>query len=257
MAGRVLLPLLPALLGVVASALNVRVVPESETVTVIVSSADPRSPSGAFAGSLSLNGSSSEIPITGAARAIGERLEIAMKIRYRDVPEDWIKRFRAADFDYALRGRVAGGSAVAWSGTRRWSEISVDRRDGATAGFVKLGSIALTQFSLLESAARAEVTVGNPLSFPLKVASTSYRLFANGREVGSGSTGEMILRAAQETTLPLPIDLDHVELLAAAGSALRAGGEVAGRLRGSLVVRLPGGDIPVPLDLSGRVSLLR
>ena len=57
--------------------------------------------------------------------------------------------------------------------------------------------------------------------------------------------------------MSLPIDLDHGELLAAAGSALRAGGEIEGRLRGSLVVRLPGGDIPVPIDLSGRVSLLR
>ena len=57
--------------------------------------------------------------------------------------------------------------------------------------------------------------------------------------------------------MKLPIDLDHGELLAAAGSALRSGGDVEGRLRGTLVVRLPGGDIPVPLDLLGRFSVLR
>ncbi len=238
-------------------AVDLRVVPELESFTAIVSRAEPGASAGAFSGSLSLYGSPSAIPITGVARASAERLELTLKIRYRDVPEDWIKRFRAADFDYRLRGRVAGGSAVDWSGTRRWGEVSIEKREEAASGFVKLGSIALTQFSLFESAARAEVTVRNPLSIPLKLASTSYTLFANGREVGSGSTDEMILKAGQETTLSLPIDLDHSQLLAAAGSALRSSGEVEGRLRGSLVVRLPGGDIPVPLDLSGRVSLLR
>jgi LEA14-like dessication related protein len=67
----------------------------------------------------------------------------------------------------------------------------------------------------------------------------------------------MILRPGQETTLRLPIDLDHGQLLAAAGSALSSGGDVEGRLRGALVVRLAGGDIPVPLELSGRLSALR
>ena len=257
MASRILLLVLSAMLFAVAAPLEIRVVPESETFTVVVSGAEPRAQAGAFSGSVSLNGSASEIPITGVARAAADRLELSLKVRYRDVPEDWIKRFRAADFDYRLRGRVAGEKAVEWSGTRRWSEIAIEKGEEVASGFVKLGSIALTQFSLFESAAKADVTVKNPLSFPLKLASTSYRLFANGREVGSGSTNEVILKAGQETTLALPIDLDHGQLLAAAGSALRSGGEVEGRLRGSLVVRLPGGDIPVPLDLSGRVSLLR
>lgn len=257
MASRILLLVLSAMLLAVAAPLEIRVVPESETFTVVVSGAEPRAQAGAFAGSLSMNGSASEIPITGVARAAADRLELSLKVRYRDVPEDWIKRFRAADFDYVLSGRVAGGSVLEWSGTRRWVEVALEKREEAISGFVRLGSIALTQFSLLESAAKANVTVKNPLAFPLKLASTSYRLFANGREVGSGSTGEMILKAARETTLNLPLDLDHGQLLAAAGSALRSGGEVEGRLRGSLVVRLPGGDIPVPLDLSGRVSLLR
>jgi len=257
MGSRIVLVAASALLCAVAAPLQIRVVPESETLTVVVSGSEPRGQAGAFSGSLSLNGSSSRIPVAGIARPAGQRLELSVKLRYRDVPEDWISRFRAADFDYRLLGQIAGGSAVEWSGTRRWAEIGLEKREDAAAGFVRLGSLALTQFSLLESAAKAEVAVRNPLSFPLKLASTSYRLFANGREVGSGSTGEMTLQAAQETTLNLPIDLDHGQLLSAVGSALRSGGEVEGRLRGNLVVRLPGGDIAVPLDLSGRVSLLR
>jgi len=246
-----------ALLASAATPADIRVVPELEAITVILSGPKAGASAGAFSGSVSLNGSSSEVPVTGLARVSGERLELSVKMRYRDLPEDWIRRLRASDFDYRLRGRVAGGSPVEWSGTTRWDQIEVEKREDAASGFVKLTSIQLTEFSLLESAARAEVTVRNPLAFPLKLASASCRLFANGREVGSGATGEMILGPGQETTLKLLIDLDHGQLLAAAGSALRSGGDIEGRLRGALVVRLPGGDIPVPLDLSGRFSVLR
>lgn len=236
---------------------DIRVVPELDAFTVILSGVEPGAPAGAFSGSASLNGSSSEAPVAGLARVSGKRLELSIKMRYRDVPEDWIKRFRAPDFDYRLRGRVAGASPIEWSGTRRWREVEVENRGVTASSFVKLASIQLTEFSLFESAARAEVAVRNPLAFPLKLASASFRLFAEGREVGSGAAGEMILRPGQETVLRIPIDLDHGQLLAAAGSALRSGGEVEGRLRGALVVRLPGGDIPVPLDLSGHFSALR
>jgi LEA14-like dessication related protein len=240
-----------------AGPVDIRVVPELDAFTVILSGTEPGAAAGAFSGSVSLNGSSSEIPATGLARVSGKRLEISIKIRYRDAPEDWIKRLRATDFDYRLRGRVAGGGPIEWSGTRRWGEVEVENREVAASSFVKLTSLQLTEFSLFESAARAEVTVRNPLAFPLKLASTSFRLFAEGREVGSGAAGEMILRPGQETKLTLPIDLDHGQLLAAAGSSLRSGGDVEGRLRGALVIRLPAGEIPVPLDLSGRFSALR
>ncbi len=223
---------------------------------VILSRAESQAQAGAFSGSVSLNGSSSEVHVTGLARAIGERQELSVRMRYRDVPEDWIRRLHASDFDYRLRGRVAGGNPFEWSGTKRWDQVEVEKSQDA-AGFVKLASIQLTEFSLLESAALAEVIVRNPFAFPLKLASASCRLFANGTKVGSGAAGEMILRPGQETTLKLPIDLDHGQLLTAAGSALGSGGDVEGRLRGALVVRLPGGDIPVPLDLSGRFSVLR
>jgi LEA14-like dessication related protein len=246
-----------ALLASAAIPADIRVIPELEGFMVILSGAKPDVAAGAFSGSVSLNGSSSEIPVTGLVRASGELLELSVRMRYRDVPEDWIKRSRASDFDYRLRGRVAGGTPVEWSGTRRWNQVEVEKREDAASGFVRLTSIQLTEFSLLESAARAEITVRNPLAFPLKLATASYRLFANGREVGSGSNGEMILRPGQETTLKLPIDLDHGQLLAAAGSALRSGNDVEGRLRGALALRLPGGDIPVPFDLSGQFSILQ
>jgi len=247
---------LAAVAASAATPLSIRVVPETEDFTVVASGTGAPS-AGAFAGTLSLYGSPSELPVSGVARPSADRVEVSLKIKYRDVPEDWINRFRPADFDYRLRGTVAGGTALSWSGTRHWSEIEVQGRKEAASSFVQLGQIALTEFSLFESAARADVTVRNPLSFPIKLAGAEYRLEIGGREVGAGTAPGMLLRPNQATTLGLPIDLDHGQLLAAAGSALRSGGEVQGRLQGTLTIRLPGGDVLVPLDMSGHFSTAR
>ena len=236
---------------------DIRLVPEEEACTAVATGPLGGAATGAFTGSLSVNGSQTELPVAGSAKAVGERLEITLKLRYRDAPEEWLSRFRLSDFDFRLRGRVAGGTAVDWSGTKAWNEVHVEHRQDLGAKFVRLGTIELTEFSLLASAARAQVVVRNPLGFPLKIVSATYRAFANGREVGWGAAGEMVLPPARETTLNLPIDLEHSQLLAAAGSALASGGDVAGRLNGALVLRLKTADVPIPLDLSGRFSALR
>jgi LEA14-like dessication related protein len=236
-----------------ASSQDIQVTLEADAFTAVLSSAMPGAPSGAFSGSLSLNGSPSEIPVTGSAQASPDRLRITVKAKYRDVPEDWANRFRIGDFDYRLRGRVGRVLNIDWSGTKRYDEVEVETPENAPSNFVKLGSIELTQLTSSGSAARAQVTIRNPLSFPLKIASTRYQLSAKGRDVGFGSTKNMILQPAQNT-LDLPIEVDHGELLAAARTALRSGGKVDGRLQGTLVIRLPGGYIDFPLDLSGRFS---
>lgn len=256
MASWLLTLLLSAVLASADVAPDIRVVPESETFTAVLSGNMPGAAAGPFAGSLSVNGSPAQVPVRGIVRS-SERSSLSVTLRYQDVPEDWVNRFRSSDFDYRLRGRVAGAREVEWSGTARWDRVQVERREDAVSGFVKLGAIEVSELSLFESAGRAEVVVRNPLSFPLRVASSRYGLFAQGRQVGSGATGDLAIRAGQATTLNLPIDLDHGQLLAAFGSALRSGGEIEGRLRGALVVRLAGAEVSVPIDLSGRFSFLR
>jgi len=237
---------------------QIHLVPDKDGFTAVVSSPTPGASGGDFAGSLSLNKSTAELPVKGTAQISADRLTITINIKYKDVPEDWANRFRIGDFDYRLHGKVGGTREIDWSGTLRFDAVEVDNREkAAAASFVKLGSVRMTEFTLLQSSAKAAVTVKNPLSFPLKIASTSYRLFANGQEVGSGSTKGMVLHAAQETTLELPIDIDHADLLTAAGSSLASGGDIDGRLRGTLVIRLAGGDISVPLDAASRVSLFK
>jgi LEA14-like dessication related protein len=216
----------------------------------------PGAASGAFAGTLALNGSTAELRVSGQAERTGGRMRIPLAVRYSDVPADWVERFRLSDFDYRLRGTVAGRDRIDWSGAMPWADVSIEGEKETADRFVRLGSLQLTSLSFFESEAQAEVSVRNPFSFPLKVASARYELFANGRAVGSGETRGLLLHPGRENTLDLPVEVEHGALIAAAGSALASGGEIDGRLQGQIQVRVPAGDIAVPLDLSGRISLI-
>jgi LEA14-like dessication related protein len=253
--GLLLTVLLPLAGG--TPSLDVAIRPASaDSFTAVIEGTQPGTAAGPFAGAIALYGSASELKVAATAERANGRLRIPMTIRYDEVPADWADRFRLDAFDVRIHGSLSGKEPVDWKATLPWSAVAVEGDRDTAAQFVKLGGVELTHFSLLESEATAHVSVRNPFAFPLKVASATYRLFANGREVGSGETRGLLLHPRQENSLDFPAELDHGALLGAAGGALASGGEVDGRLNGVLVVRLPGGDLPVPLDLSGRFTLL-
>jgi LEA14-like dessication related protein len=207
---------------------------------------------GPFRGSIALNDSPSEMPVTGTVAHAGGQWRLPVVVHYADVPADWADRFRPDGFTYRLR--ASGGGSREWTGTRSWKDVEVEGNREALSEFLVLDDVSLTDVSLLSSEATARLSVRNPFPFALKIAATEYVLFAAGREVGSGQTQGLILHAAQKNVLSLPIDVDHGALLAAAGGAVLSGGDVPVQLKGRLVVRLKGGDVAVPLALSGNLS---
>ncbi len=207
---------------------------------------------GPFRGTISVNGSTSEQPISGTVAHAAGRWVLPVSVRFSDVPADWADRFRPDGFSYRLRS--SGPSPRDWTGSEAWKDVELEGNHDATAEYASLDDVALTDVSLLSSEARARVSVRNPFAFPLKIASTDYVLFANGREVGSGETQGMLLHPGQKNVLTLPVDVDHAALLSAAGGAVLSGGDVAVQLKGKLVLRLKGGDVAVPLALSGNLS---
>jgi LEA14-like dessication related protein len=226
----------------------------AETFSAIVAGPAPDARGGPFSGRISLNGSAVDLPITARAEAVGGRLRLPLTLRYSDVPQDWANRFRAETFHYRVSGRVAGGAPVDWEGTARWDAVGVEGERETVARFVRLVTLEVTDVSLFSSEARAVVAVRNPFSFPLTVVSSRYRVSAGERVVGTGSTRGMLLRARQESTVLLPLEVEHGALIGAAGGAVLSGEGVPARLVGALTVRLPGGDIAVPIDLAGRLS---
>lgn len=247
--------LLSLLAAVVTRPVEIDVRPgPSETFSATLIGPAQGARGGAFSGRISVNGSPVEMPVSARAVASGDRLRLPVTLRYADVPSDWANRFHPQTFAYKLSGRSAGGGSVDWSGTARWDDVGVEGEKETAKRFLRLASVELTDVSFTESRAQAVVTVRNPFAFPLTIASTRYRLTSGARVVGTGHTRGMILRARQESTLLLPVDVDHGQLLGAAGSGILGGGSLPARLSGTLTVRLPRGDIPVPLDLSGQLS---
>lgn len=248
--------LIPILFAAIARPIQIDVRPgPAETFSATLVGPAPEGRTGPFTGRLSVNGSAIEIPISGRAEAAGNRLRLPVTLHYSDVPQDWANRFRPVTFDYRVSGRVAGGGAVEWAGTARWDDIGVEGERETIGRFLRLQTVEVTDVSLFESEARAVVAVRNPFAFPLTISATRYTLVAGDREVGTGGTRGMTLRPRQESTLLLPVDVDHGQLIGAAGAGILSGGELPARLSGSLTVRLPRGDVRVPLDLSGRLSL--
>lgn len=247
--------LLLPLLAVLARPVEIDVRPgpaETFSATLVGPAAGART--GAFSGRLSVNGSPVEVAVSARAEASGDRLRLPVTLRYADVPADWANRFHPQTFDYRLSGRTAAGAPVEWAGRARWDDVGIEGEKETARRFLRLASVEVTDVGFTESSAQAVLTVRNPFAFPLTIASTRYRLTSGSRVVGTGQTRGKLLRPRQESTLLLPLDVDHGQLLGAAGSGILGGGSLPARLSGTLTVRLPRGDVPVPLDLSGRLE---
>jgi LEA14-like dessication related protein len=231
---------------------SVRVENDKEAVVTISGQAAPLPP-GPFRGAVAVNGSPVELPVSGTLSQAGGVWRLPVTVRFADVPADWVDRFRPDGFAYRLKGSV-GATAKQWSGRDTWKNVETDGGRDVLSEFLALEGVHLTEMNLLSSEAVARLEVRNPFAFDLKIAQTAYTLSANGRVVGEGATRGLILHARQKNVLTLPIEIDHAELLSAAGQALLAGGEVDVRLNGRLVLRLKEGDLVVPLDLSGHLT---
>jgi hypothetical protein len=209
--------------------------------------------SGEFHGSVSFNGSPSELPLAGKAEASGGGLRIAATARYMDVPEDWLGRFRPGSFDYAIRGQVAGGGTVSWSGTMAWSDVPVTGHD-LVSRFLKVGSLELIALSEKRTEGHAVLNVTNPFSFPVKIASTSCRIRVNGQEIGDVIGGVGTARARKTIGYEMFFTAEKKRFLDAAGRQWVVGARVPAELSGTLTLRLNSGDASVPLTFSGAMG---
>lgn len=236
------------------SAVGVEIDPSpGDTFAVTFTGPGGNVPGGEFRGRVSAYGSAVELPVAGHATRSGGGLRITTRLRYADLPEDWGARVRPDGLDFRLRGAV-GNVPIEWNGRLPWGAVGVAAEEETAARFLSLKEIEMTSLSPASSRGVARLEVVNPFAFPLRIASSQYRIEASGHPIGDGSTRGLLLRARRSSTLDFPIRVDHSQLIAAAGSAFLMSGEIDARLVGSLTVRLPAGDFPVPLDLSGRIS---
>jgi LEA14-like dessication related protein len=242
------------LFAAAAAPLEITVDPRPGSFVIALTGPVSKATSGPFRGSVSLYGSAAEMPLSGRAEMSQGRLRVTAALAYADVPADWLNRFRRDAFDYRVRVEVSGGEAVSWSGTARWDEVKAGGTGDTLEQFVRLASLELTSLALTRSEGRGFLVVTNPFSFPITLASTSYRLRVDGEEVGAGGTRGRILRAQHRVSLELPFTVQHWRFIGAAGGQWAAGAEIEAELEGSLTLRLPSGDLSIPLRFPARLG---
>ena len=243
------------LLAAAAAPVEITVDPRPNgTFTIAFSGPVLKDTSGPFRGSVSLYGSAAEIPLSGQAEMRKGLLRATANLRYADVPADWLNRFRKDAFDYRIRLEVSGGETVSWSGTARWDHVAAGGTRETLEQFLKLSSLELTSLSLTRSEGRAVLVLTNPFSFPITLASTSYRLLVKDEEVGAGGTRGRILRPQYKISLELPFTVQQWRFIGAVGGQWAAGAEIEAELEGSLTLRLPSGDLTIPLKFPARLG---
>jgi hypothetical protein len=215
----------------------------------IVLSGPSAAGAGDFRGRASLNGSASQLPLAGKAEAGGRTLRIVATARYADVPSDWLARFRPGSLEYAIQGEVSGGGSVSWSGTMPWSGVGVTGND-LLSRFLKLGSYELTSLSEKRTEGRAVLNVTNPFSFSIPLAGASFRVRVNGQDIGDAVGGGGTARARKTIGYEMVFTSEKKRFEAAAGERWSVGAEVPAELAGSLTLRLPSGEVAVPLSFS-------
>ncbi len=142
-----------------------------------------RCPRGDFGGAISLNGSAAAMAASGKTETSEGKLRLFLTLRWADVPEDWVNRFRPGGFDYRVRGRIGGREEIDWSGSLKWEEVPVEAGRETGERYLRLESIDLAHFSLLQSEARALVKVTKPLLLPDQARRG--RVHARRRRAGS------------------------------------------------------------------------
>jgi LEA14-like dessication related protein len=234
------------------TSLSVRILDEQKA-RVTISGTGSDMPAGPFQGSVSVNGSDAKLPVTGTVTRSGAGWSLPIDVRFASVPADWAERIRPDTFACKLEGRV-GETAKQWTESGNWKQVEVDAGKETQEKFLSLRDVRLTEMTLTSSEGVAELAIVNPFAFPLRIAETEYTLSAEGQEVGGGGTKGLILHPTSRNVVSLPVEIDHGALLSAAGKSLLSGGDVRVELNGKLVVRMKGGDIPVPLHLTGHLT---
>jgi LEA14-like dessication related protein len=119
---------------------------------------------------------------------------------------------------------------------------------------VELTSLELTALSEKRSEARAVLKVSNPFASPVRLTAGRFVLRINGHEVGQGSGPSRTLRAHKPRGVEIPIRIDRKGFLAALGGQFDAGMQIDAELSGEIRLRLPSGDVTLPLSLPGRMG---
>jgi LEA14-like dessication related protein len=186
---------------------------------------------------------------------------VDFKLRIDELPEELPGKIGTQTLDLVLQGTLAGdkGSSapVHAVGLLRYGTKDIDAPYGSISDFVRLDSARLTGVTLSETKGEARVVLYDPFSFPIAVKNLTWSLMAGDRKLCGGEREAIRIHPGRENLVTVPIEAKNTDLMAAAGSAALRGGVVEGRLVGALALKVGRGEITLPIDLPGKINVLK
>lgn len=177
------------------------------------------------------------------------------------VPEAVVARIGNAAIDPSLNGYLTGDGdskvPVCAVGVLRFGSDQIVAPASNASLFARFGGARLAGLSLRQTTGEAKAILVNPFSFDLGLKEIRYALFVKGKKLAEGEKRGVLIRAGRETELAIPVTVSNADLVAAAGSAILAGGTLEGRLVGTIAVKAGRDQLTVPIDLPGKVDLAR
>lgn len=170
---------------------------------------------------------------------------------------DLVGRSKVDALEWSLTGErrsLPPAKPIAWRGRAPRETVKLTESMKVTLRrFVSVRKVGVGSLGLKTSTVNAVLDVTNPLSFDLRIAEAAYELTVDGKPVAKGRKEKFLLHAKRTNRLEMPIELDHVGLLAAAGKAALGKG-VTGVLSGAGKLRLPAGDLEFPFEFPVTLS---
>ena len=122
------------------------------------------------------------------------------------------------------------------------------------APVVTLASFELTSLSEKRTEGRAVLAIKNQYSFPIPALVATCRVRVNGKEIGNGAGQRKKIPPGKTKGITMPFVSDQDLFRKAAGGDWFVGASVDAQLEGSLTLRLPSGDVTVPLLFSHKMG---
>ena len=207
---------------------------------------------GQFRGQLLFDEATPAINVSGTLKSVAGVCEMATSVPWSGLSEQMFRNARADALQLRFRGELIDGKAatkVNWALSARKADVVLTEpiRDTikrfARATDLHLGSIGLT-----DSTVNADINVQSPLAFELRVLRATCELQVHGAVVATGAKESFVVAAGRATLISIPVTINHKALLTAAGNVFMHMGKVEGKLTGLVRLRLPAGDVDLPVE---------
>ena len=230
-------------------------------VTLILSPDTLKKCEGLFRGQLSIYEVAPGIPVTASTIALNGACRLTVVVPWKSVSETMIRQMRGDLLQLRLSGDLIDGKSkrkVNWAvDATKATLILAEQMKETIKRFAKATDLQIGSVGLSESAVNTNITVQSPLGFDLIVQKITYTLEIHGAVVATGVKESLVILAAgRPTHLQVPVSIQHRALLSATSSVISKKGKVNGKLSGFVRLRLPGGNMDLPMEFPVQLNLI-